>query len=156
MTDRKALMATCLGFFSEIKRLGVNYHGAECTASSLEGLKNATSKSQVFTTGYPNNICTSDKLSKYRCSTDPGIDCSGFVSWIAYATFPGQFPRKASTSTMVSSYVGSKLIPVSQGGLLPGDIALKKRSCTYVYREWTVGGSSRSCRGCPLWIYSQH
>lgn len=124
--DRKALMATCLGFFSEIKRLGVNYHGAECTASSLEGLKNATSKSQVFTTGYPNNICTSDKLSKYRCSTDPGIDCSGFVSWIAYATFPGQFPRKASTSTMVSSYVGSKLIPVSQGGLLPGDIALKK------------------------------
>jgi len=27
---------------------------------------------------------------------------------------------------MVSSYVGSKLIPVSQGALLPGDIALKK------------------------------
>ena len=124
--DRKALMATCLGFYSEIKRLGVNYHGAECTAGSLEDLKKATSKSQVFTTGYPNNICTSNKLSKYHCSTDPGIDCSGFVSWIAYAAFPGQFPRKASTSTMVNSYIGTKLIPVSNGELLPGDIALKK------------------------------
>lgn len=124
--DRKALMATCLGFYSEIKRLGVNYHGAACTAGSLDALKNATSKNQVFTIGYPNNICTSNKAARYHCATDPGIDCSGFVSWIAAATFPGQFPKKVSTSSMVSEYVGSKLLPIDQNSLLPGDIALKK------------------------------
>ena len=116
--DRKAIMATCLSFYSEIQRLGVPYHGAGCSANSIEQLQSATSASQYFGKGAA-PICPK---SGYNCSTQVGCDCSGFVSWILHQVFPNQIDRRETTSSLMGK-VGTVLEPTSN--LLPGDIALK-------------------------------
>lgn len=126
--DRQALMYTTLKFYSEIQRLQVHYHGAGCSAPSLDALANATSDRQYFGYGAP-RICPK---AGYPCSTQVGIDCSGFVSWIISTTFPGQMNRRESTSSM-GALVGRVLQEVQPSQLLPGDIALRPGSHVMMY-----------------------
>lgn len=125
--DRKALMYTCTKFYSEIQRLNVHYHGAGCSAPSLDALAASTSDRQYFGIG-GGRICPKEG---YPCSTQPGVDCSGFVSWIVASTFPGEMNRRETTVTM-GNLVGTKLLPVTDG-LKPGDIALKPGSHVLMY-----------------------
>lgn len=137
--DRQAVLATAVAFYNQIKRLGVNYHGGQCTAGSIDDLELAASKRDAFTIGdIGQHICISKWWNSKHCKTDPGIDCSGYVSWILYASvgFPSS---KVSTSGM-AGYVGSELIPVNPADLLPGDIALKPGSHVRMYLgggKWT-------------------
>lgn len=120
--DRKALMITCTEFYNEILRLKIHYHGGRCTADSIDELKSATSDKQYFTKG-TGPICP---YKNYPCSSQVGIDCSGFVCWIIHATFGDVIPKKVGTSSMVDNYVGSLFEEINKIDLKPGDIALRK------------------------------
>lgn len=126
--DRQAVMATAVAFYNQIKRLGVNYHGGSCTANSIEELSGVASKGGAFTIGdIGQSICISKWWNSKHCKTDPGIDCSGYVSWIYYASLG--FPAKKISTSGLFGYVGSALTEINPAGgdkLLPGDIALKK------------------------------